>query len=104
LHFYVGELYYNRGLNDEALRELTRAVELNPDLPDAHYVLAFVYGDMQDMAKASAASRRAMQLNPHFAKAQANLSLDRYSAARYQELVGGRVRSHEAAERAKMET
>jgi tetratricopeptide (TPR) repeat protein len=72
-------------------------VELNPDLADAHYVLAFVYGDLGDMERAGAASRRATTLNPSYAKAQTNLSLDRYSTARYQELVGDRVRRPEVA-------
>src|SRR3989441_7018301 len=41
-HFYLGEIYYNRGLNDEALVALERAVELNPDNANAHYLMAFV--------------------------------------------------------------
>ena len=35
VHFYVGEVLYNRGLNEDALAALRRAVELNPDNPDA---------------------------------------------------------------------
>src|SRR2546425_2623832 len=45
-HFYLGEIYYNRGLNDEALVALERAVELNPDNANAHYLMAFVLGDL----------------------------------------------------------
>src|SRR3712207_9339062 len=52
---------------------------------------------MGDMERAAASSRRATVLNPNYAKAQTNLSLDRYSTARYQELVGGRVRRPEVA-------
>jgi cellulose synthase operon protein C len=97
LHFYIGELYYNRGLSEEAREELLRAVELNPMLADAHYVLAFVHGDLGDTAAAAESSRRATQLNPQLTKAQTNLSLDRYSTARYQEMVGNRVRRPEVA-------
>ena len=43
------------------------------------------------LLRAEKASKRASELNPHFARAEANLSLDRYSAARYDELVGDRT-------------
>jgi len=42
----LGRIYYNRGLNDEALVALERAVELNPDNANAHYLMAFVLGDL----------------------------------------------------------
>ncbi|HKJ92505.1 MAG TPA: tetratricopeptide repeat protein, partial [Longimicrobiales bacterium] len=42
--------------------------------------------------EAEAAARRAAELNPSIAKAERNLSLDRYSADRYDELVGEHAR------------
>src|SRR5690349_13535540 len=81
-HFYLGEIYYNRGLNAEALAALERAVELNPDNANAHYLMAFVLGDMGRHQDARAASKRAIQLNPPLARAQTNLSLERYNAER----------------------
>ncbi len=82
VHFYLGEIYYNRGLNDEALVALERAVELNPDNANAHYLMAFVLGDLGRHQDARGASKRAIQLNPPLARAQTNLSLERYTAER----------------------
>src|SRR4029077_1232698 len=82
VHFYLGEIYYNRGLNAEALAALERAVELNPDNANAHYLMAFVLGDMGRHQDARGASKRAIQLNPPLARAQTNLSLERYRAER----------------------
>ncbi|HEX4620076.1 MAG TPA: tetratricopeptide repeat protein, partial [Myxococcaceae bacterium] len=82
VQFYLGEVYYNRGLNDAALAALQRAVELNPDNANAHYLMAFVLGDMGRHQDARTASKRAIELNPPLARAQANLSLERYNAER----------------------
>jgi tetratricopeptide (TPR) repeat protein len=45
-HFYAGEVLYNRGLNEPALAALRTAIERSPEYAEAHYLLAFVYGDM----------------------------------------------------------
>ncbi|MGH7644088.1 MAG: tetratricopeptide repeat protein, partial [Gemmatimonadales bacterium] len=82
VHFYLGEAFYNRGLNSEALTALERAVALNPDHANAHYLMAFVLGDLGRHLDARAASKRAIELNPTLARAQANLSLERYAAER----------------------
>src|SRR3989449_4418733 len=82
VQFYLGEIYYSRGLNSEALAALERAVELNPDNANAHYLMAFVLGDMGRHQDARVASKRAIQLNPPLARAQTNLSLERYNAER----------------------
>src|SRR3989442_636512 len=82
VQFYLGEVYYNRGLNEPALAALERAVALNPDNANAHYLMAFVLGDMGRHQDARAASKRAIQLNPPLARAQTNLSLERYRAER----------------------
>jgi tetratricopeptide (TPR) repeat protein len=82
VQFYLGEVYYNRGLNEPALAALERAVSLNPDNANAHYLMAFVLGDLGRHQDARAASKRAIQLNPPLARAQTNLSLERYRAER----------------------
>ncbi len=76
--FYYGETLYNRGLNDQARTVLEQALALNPDNADAHYLLAFVCGDLGDHEAARLATKRAIALNPTFARAQSNLSLERY--------------------------
>src|SRR5256886_216665 len=82
VHFYLAEIYYNRGLNAEALAALECAVALNPDNANAHYLMAFVLGDLGRHQEARAASKRAIALNPPLARAQTNLSLERYNAER----------------------
>jgi tetratricopeptide (TPR) repeat protein len=96
VHFYLGEVYYNRGLNEPALTALERAVSLNPDNANAHYLMAFVLGDMGRHQDARAASKRAIQLNPPLARAQTNLSLERYRAER--QSVENRLREQPAPE------
>jgi len=76
--FYYGEALYNRGLNEQARAVLEKAVARNPDNADAHYLLAFVCGDLGDREAAQGATKRAITLNPTFARAQSNLSLERY--------------------------
>jgi cellulose synthase operon protein C len=87
--FEVGEMLYQRGLVDDARTSLERAVELDPQLADAFHVLSFVYGDLNREEQARQAAARAVELNPSYARAEAGLSLDSYSAARYQELISG---------------
>src|SRR5439155_15696793 len=80
----------------EALAALERAVALNPDHANAHYLMAFVLGDLGRHQDARAASKRAIQLNPPLARAQTNLSLERRSEERR---VGKEFRSRGAAGR-----
>src|ERR671929_1035155 len=96
IHFYIGEVLYNRGVNEEALAALRRSIELGPDNPDAHYLMGFVLGDIGRHEEARAATKRAIQLNPSLSRAQANLSLDRYNPAKYEELLphGRQRKSH----------
>jgi len=82
VHFYLGEVLYNRGLDAEALEALEKAVELSPDHAEAHYLLAFVFGDMGRHDEARAATKRAIQLNPAYGRAQTNLSLERLTGER----------------------
>ena len=79
--FSYGEALYNRGLNEPALAALSAAVARNPDYADAHYLLAFVHGDMGNHEEARAAAKRAIALNPALSRAQANLALGRPDAA-----------------------
>lgn len=76
LHFFLAEIFYNRGLGEEALRFLRRSIDLNPANPDAHYLAGFVLGDLGRLEEAREANRRAIALNPALTRAQANLSLE----------------------------
>lgn len=76
LHFFLAEIFYNRGLGEEAFRFLRRSIELNPANPDAHFLAGFILGDLGRVEEAREANRRAVALNPTLTRAQANLSLE----------------------------
>lgn len=97
VHLRRGEIYYRQGRSAEARVALERAVALDPKSAEAHHLLAFVYGDLGDSALAAHVAARAAELNPSYEKAETNLSLDRYSAARYNELIGDWSSQPEAA-------
>jgi cellulose synthase operon protein C len=97
VHQYIGEVLYNRGLNDQALAALHRSIELSPENADAHYLLGFVLGDLGRHEEARVATKRAIHLNPSLSRAQANLSIDRYNTARYNELVPARQERRSSA-------
>ena len=90
LHFYVAEVLYNRGLNEDALAALQRAIELNPENHDALYLMGFVLGDMGRHEEARDVTRRAIKLNPTLSRAQANLSLEQQRPQRYDEVMAAR--------------
>ena len=46
LHFLLAETLYNRGLHEEAMRAVRRSIELNPENPDALYLIGFILGDL----------------------------------------------------------
>ena len=93
-------MLYNRGLNDAALAALREAIARNPDYAEAHYLLAFVYGDMGQHEAAREATKRAIALNPTLAKAQANLALERFEDGRRSGTAGsGDCRSGNGASR-----
>lgn len=90
VQFMLGEVLYQRGLSNDAREPLERAISLDDTLADAYHLLAFVYGDLGETERANATSARAAELNPSYSKAEAGLSLDSYSTARYEELIGSR--------------
>ncbi|CAN5780211.1 hypothetical protein BH23GEM9_BH23GEM9_28140 [soil metagenome] len=88
VQFMIGEVLYQRGLTAEARAALERAIELDSGLAEAHHLLAFVYGEEGKAELAAQMAARATELNPSLGKAEAGLSLDSYSTARYEELIG----------------
>jgi len=94
----IGEVLYLRGLQSEAREPLEKAVVLDDTLAEAFHLLAFVYGDLGMGERANRSAARASELNPSLSRAERNLSLDRYSEARYEELVGDRTTRMTVAE------
>jgi tetratricopeptide (TPR) repeat protein len=66
-------------------------VELNPQNPDAYYLMGFVLGDMGRHEEARSVTRKAIQLNPTLSRAQANLAIDQQRPQRLEELHAARA-------------
>ena len=59
-HFDLGSLHYVHERYEEAVRELTRAVELSPNHAEAHYMLGLAYirlGRLEEARQAFEAAR-----------------------------------------------
>ena len=91
LELQAGELLYQLARPRDARDRLQGALALDDGLAAAHHLLAFIYGDLGLAEEAAAAGARAEELNPSYGRAEANLSLDAYNSARYEELVGARA-------------
>ena len=89
--FYQGETLYNRGLNDAALEALEAAIRHNPDYAEAHYLLAFVYGDMGLHERALEATKRAIALNPMLSRAPRRTSRSSGWCRRARKREGGKA-------------
>jgi len=86
----AGEVLYLRGMAAEAREWLERGLALDDTMADAHHILAFVYGELGDDTRARQHASRASELNPGYTKVDRSLSIDHYSDARFEELVGER--------------
>src|SRR5207253_5490751 len=82
VQFYLGEIYYNRGLNADALAALERAVQLNPDNANAHYLMPFVLGDLAPTRTPPPPPNPPSNLNPPLPRSQPTPPLDPTTQAR----------------------
>jgi Tfp pilus assembly protein PilF len=112
--YLLGADYFNKGLVEPALEELLKAVELNPNNPDAHNLLGLVFLrkgaeaeelsirnqclkgedlrlEKQDMDaqfhKAEQQFVKAIELRPEFSEARNNLAVVMIHFGRYDEAV-----------------
>jgi Flp pilus assembly protein TadD len=74
-----------RGDNEEAIRELKKAVALKPDYPDLHNYLGIAYGNNGMIDDAVQEFEIALKINPYYIKARLNLALLCYENGRYEE-------------------
>jgi len=64
-HAYLGVAYYQKGLYDEAIRELENAIELGARTPVAYNNLALAYLANGQKHEAADAWRHALSIDPH---------------------------------------
>jgi adenylate cyclase len=72
---------------DKAMEVATRALEINPDIPDAHATVGSVYLFRRDYDKALGAGRRAVELGPSNAEAHALLGQSLFYAGELTEAI-----------------
>jgi len=80
---------------EEAVSSATSALELDPDLAEAHALLADVYEEKWRWAEAEAEYRRAIELNPNDGNARAGLAFWFLSHGRTEEAIAWARRGRE---------
>lgn len=73
------------GNDAEAIRELKKALTLQPDYPDLHNYLGIAYGNAGMVDDAIEEFETALKINPKYIKARLNLALVLYENERYPE-------------------
>ncbi len=73
------------GNNTEAIRELKKAITLQPDYPDLHNYLGIAYGNNGMVDDAIEEFEVALKINPKYIKARLNLALVLYENGRFPE-------------------
>lgn len=72
----LGEVYFNKGVIDLAIKNFQESINLEPSSAEGHFLLGFAYGE-KGMAKESiAAVKKAIALNPALAQFEPNLPID----------------------------
>ena len=71
----LGSAYLKKGRFDEAGREILRALELRPLVPDAHYHLGLLYEAKGDIPRAAEEYRKEIEIHPGAYTAHFNLAL-----------------------------
>lgn len=76
------------GDNHEAIRELKKAIGLQPDYPDLHNFLGIAYGNAGMVDDAVQEFETSLKINPYYLKARLNLALLYYENDRFDEAQG----------------
>lgn len=94
-HFMLGKLYVSANRNEDALHELLRAAELNPNLDSADYLLARTYMKLGDAKQAAIWSERLSALKQKHETESAR-SVPHQSVGSSTLLTGGSLTSDDA--------
>jgi tetratricopeptide (TPR) repeat protein/Tol biopolymer transport system component len=77
----LGTCYYELGQYEQALPNLQKAIELDPELGDAHATMGWVYVRLNQCDRAVPMFQQALALNPDLEEAQEGLSKCQVAAA-----------------------
>jgi type IV pilus assembly protein PilF len=72
VHVELGQRYLQQGKLDIAMEKLQKALEINPNYPDAHTVIGLLYERIGDPKNAEDHYRRAVELQPKSGAANNN--------------------------------
>ncbi|MBN2619590.1 tetratricopeptide repeat protein [candidate division WOR-3 bacterium] len=72
----LGEVYFNKGIVDLAIKNLQEAINLEPASAESHFLLGFAYGEKGKVDDSLASVKKAISLNPALAQFEPNLSID----------------------------
>ncbi len=87
LHLEMAMAHLEEGRIVDARREAILAVEAWPKNPDAHYYLAYVFGQMDEWGKAEDEARLAVKYAKHYPEANNLLGVTLIEQGRYDEAV-----------------
>lgn len=87
IHYDIGIANFTRGDNRPALKDLLRAVELDPELWHAHNALGLVYHAMNQFEDALKHYEIAIELKPKYSEAYNNLGVLYIDMARYDDAI-----------------
>ena len=74
-YFDKGIAYLNKGMFDQAITELKKALEIDPNLAEAYTTLGAAYAGKGMLDKAIAEFKKAIEINPNYAMAHNDLGI-----------------------------
>ena len=72
----LGEIYFNKGIIDLAIKNFQESIMLDPGSAEGHFLLGFAFGEKGKTKESIEAVRTAIELNPALAQFEANLPID----------------------------
>lgn len=84
-HYEMGAGYFEAGEIPLAIRELTFALEANPDHEQSHYLMGFIYMGRRNYTKAVTHFREVLRVNPKYHFAKNNLGTVYLAMGRWEE-------------------
>jgi len=91
----LGGAYYGKGMYDEAVAELKKALEINPNDAHAHYNLGVAYSNKGMYDEEIAEYKKALEINPNYANAHCNLGAAYVEKGMYDEAIAEHKRAIE---------
>lgn len=85
--FYLGYIYGDLKVYEEAAAEFRNCLEINPDLPDVHYNLGTALNGLGEYEEAAREFQEALLLDPGYVDAMYNCGVSYYYSGKYIEAI-----------------